>query len=336
MITSRHSLAVRAARALALFVLVSAGLAPLAVAQAGARLPRIGFLSISPPAPSGPAQAVAKALNDLGHVDGRTVVFEFRDAAWDPTRLAEMANDLVERSKVDVLVALTNIPGFAAKRATTRVPIVVWGIHGAVETGLVPDLARPSRNVTGIESLAPELDAKRIALLKELQPRLARLGVIYNADDPGSAFHLASAREAARRLGVSLVALPVRRPADFDTALAEERGASIDALLVLADRLTSLHWERLSGFAARHRLPTACEFRFLAQAGCLVAYGPSPAEFTVRVAEQVHKILSGARPAEVPVERTTRFELAINLKTARSLGIDIPAAVRIAADDVIE
>ena len=326
----------RAVRAMYVFLFAGAALAGAAVAQATVRIPRIGFLSISPPASTGPSQAVAKALTELGYVDGRTAVFEFRDASWDPARLAEMASELVERSKVDVLVAFTNIPGFAAKRATARVPVVVWGIHGAVETGLVPDLARPAGNVTGIESLAPELDAKRIALLKEIHPRLARLGVAYNADDPGSPFHLASATEAARRLGVTLVALPVRRPADFDAALSGGQAATIDALLVLADRLTSLHWDRLAGFATRHRLPTACEFRFLAQAGCLVSYGPSPAEFTSRVAEQVHKIVRGARAADLPVERTTRFELAINLKTARSLGLEVPASVRIAADVVIE
>ena len=305
-------------------------------AQQAAKVARIGFLALATQSPTGdPSQAIAKALRNLGYVDGKNVVFEFRYANWRTEQLPELAGELA-RQKVDVIVAITNIPGFAAKQATERVPIVVWGIHGAVETGLVRSLTRPGGNVTGIESLAPALDAKRLELIKQIVPTLGRLGVVYNADDQGAPVHLLSMREATRLLGISVTPIAAKRPADFDAVLSSAAGGSVDALLTFTDDLTAVNWGKIAEFALKHRLPTVCEFRFLVQFGCLLSYGPSTDEFTVRVAHQVDKILKGAKAGDLPVEQATRFEMLLNTKTAKALGIAIPRSVLLRADEVIE
>jgi putative ABC transport system substrate-binding protein len=310
-------------------------LAPFSAhAQQPAKLPRIGFLSLSDNPQGDVTQAVAKALHDLGYVDGKSAVFEYRFAHWQSEHLPELAAELVQ-DKVDVIVAITNLPGFAARGATRSIPIVVRGMHGAVQTGLVQSLAKPGGNVTGMETLAPELDAKRLELIKELVPALARLGVLYNAEDQGAPIHLAAAGHAGRALGVELVRLEVRRPADFDSVLSASAAKRIDGLLMFSDLLTASHWGKVAEFARVNRLPTVCEFRFLVQLECLVSYGPSPSEFTQTAARQVDKILKGAKPADIPVEQSTRFELLVNEKTARSLGITIPHSVLVRADEVI-
>lgn len=307
-----------------------------AYAQQAAKVARIGILTLPAQSPvGGPAEAVAKALKDLGYVDGKNAVFEFRFANWQTKRLSELAAELVEQ-KVDVIVAITNIPAFAAKKATERVPIVVWGIHGAVETGLLRSLARPGGNVTGTESLAPELDAKRLELIKQIVPKLTRLGVIYNPDDQGTPVHLNFIREAARTLGVSVAPMAVKRSEDFDGILSDAAVKSVDGLLTFTDLLTSGNWGKIAGFASKHRLPTVCEFKFLVQRGCLLSYGPSIDEFTVGVARQVDKILKGAKAGDLPVEQATRFEMLVNMKTAKALGITIPQSVLLRADEVIE
>lgn len=319
---------------LVLAILVAA-LAPLAAAaQQLAKLPRIGFLSVSDNRPGDVTSRVAKALQELGYVDGKSAVFEFRFAHWQTERLPELAAELVQH-KADVIVAITNLPAFAARAATRSVPIVVWGIHGAVQTGLVQSLARPGGNVTGMETLAPELDAKRVELIKELVPALARLGVLYNAEDQSAPIHLAATRQAGRALGVEIVRLEVRRPADFATVLSPAAAKQIDGLLMFTDDLTAVHWGKVAEFASGNRLPTVCELRFLVELGCLVSYGPLLSEFTQTAAKQVDKILRGAKPAETPVEQSTRFELLLNLKTAQTLGITIPPRMLVRADEVI-
>ena len=304
--------------------------------QPAAKVVRIGFLTLAPHSAAGePARAVANALQGLGYTDGKNAVFDFRYANWQTERLPDLVGDLA-RQKIDVIVAITNIPGFAAKSATERVPIVVWGIHGAVETGLIRSLARPGGNVTGVESLAPHLDAKRLELIKQIVPKLARLGVIYNADDQGAPVHLISVRDAARILGVGLAPLPVRRPDDFDGVLSRAALGSVDGLLIFTDDLTATHWGKIAEFASKHLLPTVCELRFLVQFGCLLSYGPSTDEFTERVAQQVDKILKGAKVGDIPVEQATRFEMLVNVKTAKALHITIPQSVLLRADEVIE
>ncbi len=303
-------------------------------AQQTEKVARIGLLSLAW-GPGAGDSGVRDALRGLGYVPGKNVLYESRYANWQTERLPELAAELV-RQKVDVIVAVANIPAFAARQTTERVPIVVWGIHGAVATGLVRSLARPGGNLTGVESLAPELDAKRLELIKAIVPKLTRLGVVYNSEDQGSPVHLESTREAGRILGVRVVPLPVKRPADFDGVLSDVAAGSIDALLTFTDDLTGWHPGTIIRFALKHRLPTVCEFRFLVEHGCLLSYGPSFDEFNAIVARQVDKILKGTKAGDLPVEQVTRFEMLLNMKTANALGITIPQSFRVRADEVIE
>ncbi len=271
----------------------------------------------------------------LGYVDAKNIVFERRYAELQAERLPALAAELVQ-AKVDVIIAITNLPAFAAKGATTKVPIVVWAAHDAVGTGLAKSLSRPGGNVTGTESLAPELDAKRVELIREIVPGLKTLALLYDADDQGSPIHLRWAQETAKGLGFGVVQLGVRSAADYDALLASAAGQRLDGLLMFTGNVTSANWGRVSEFAVRQRLPTVCEFAALAQAGCLVSYGPSFAELNERVAQQVDRILKGARPGDLPFEQPTRFELVVNQKTAKAIGVTIPQSVLLRADRVIE
>jgi putative tryptophan/tyrosine transport system substrate-binding protein len=240
------------------------------------------------------------------------------------------------RLKPDVIVALTNVAAFPAKQATSTIPIVVWGAHGALETGLVPSLSHPGINVTGVESLAPEVDAKRLELLNEIVPRLATVAVLYNADDRGSPVHLKCTLAAARALGISISTLEVRRAADFDGVQQAVARQLPDALLTFSDVLTYSYAKRVADFALTHRLPTICEFKEMAEAGCLISYEPSFAEFAQINAGQVDRILRGAKAGDLPVEQATPYEMIVNLKTARALGITIPQSVRARANELID
>jgi len=311
-----------------LLLAVAALLAPAYAQQE--KIARIGILSAAQP----DEFSLVETLRALGYVPGKNVLYEVRFANWQTERLPELVRELL-RQKVDVIVAYTNIPGFAAKKTTDRVPIVVWGIHGALETGLVRDLARPRGNVTGVESLAPQLDAKRLELIRAIVPNIARIGVVYNLNDPGTPFHLESTREAAQKLGVRVVPLPVNRADDFESVLSAASG-SIDALLTFTDDLTAWNWHKIAEFASKHRLPTVCEFRILVQGGCLLSYGPSFDEFNSVVARQVDKILKGAKAGDLPIEQARRFELLLNSKTAKLLGTTIPQSILTSADKVIE
>jgi len=298
-------------------------------AQQSAKKFRIGFLD------TGQSVAVPKLLTDLGYVDGQNAVFEHRSSQAEPERAAEMAADLV-RSNVDVIIAFTNVNAFAAKQATSAIPIVVWASHGALATGLVSSLARPTSNVTGIESLAPEIDAKRVELLKEIVPGLTRFAALYSPNDQGAPTHLKYSEDAAHALGVGVLPLEVRAPADYDRVFVPIAANPIGGLVMFTDPLTWANWQRVADFALVSRLPTVCEFRQLAESGCLVSYGPTFDEFDRRVASQVDRILKGKRPADVPYEQVTRFELVINLKTAKSLGLTISPALLAQADKVVE
>jgi putative ABC transport system substrate-binding protein len=319
------------ALALGLFALATsvAGLA-----QPAERMRRIGVLSLARSAADS-IKPVSQRLQQLGYIEGKHYSFEVRLAEGKPERLAELAAELV-RMNVDVIWAIANVSAFAAKSATRTIPIVVWGAHGALETGLVQSLARPGGNLTGLESLAPALDAKRMELLKEIVPGLSRVDVLYNAGDQGSQFHLRAARSAGEALGVSISTLEVRRPEDFDTALSSAAGKLPEALLTFTDTLTLPNWKRVAEFAVAKRVPTMCEFKQMVQAGCLVSYGPSFTEFAEINARQIARIFDGGNPGEMPVERCTRFELVVNLKIARVIGISIPQSVLLRADEVIQ
>ena len=305
-----------------------------ALAQPAGRVRRIGVLSLARGA-SDSSKLVSTRLQELGYIEGKHYSFEYRLAEGKPERLPELAAELV-RMNVDVIWAIANTSAFAAKSATRTIPIVVWGAHGALETGLVQSLARPGGNLTGLESLAPAIDAKRMELLKEIVPRLSRVDVLYNAGDQGSQLHLGAARDAGGALGVSISTLEVRRPEDFDAALSSAAGKLPDALLTFSDTLTVQNWKRVADFAVAKRVPTMCEFKQMAEAGCLISYGASFTEFAEINARQIARILDGDNSGEMPIERCTRFELVVNLKTARAIDITIPKSVLLRADRVIE
>jgi putative ABC transport system substrate-binding protein len=304
-------------------------------AQLPPNLARIGILSLPSPADGNTTQRIVKALHDFGYVDGKNAVVDARYADWKTDRLPALAAEL-ENQRADVIIAVTNLAGFAARDATRRVPIVVWGIHGAVEAGLVTSLARPGGRVTGMETLATAVDAKRLEIIKQVVPQIVRLGVVYNAEDQGSPVHLASLREVSRALGIRIVPLPVRRAEDFDGVLSSQAAASIDGVLTLTDEVTAAEWGKVAGFVSKHRLPSICEFRFLIQFGCMLAYGPPLEEFTLGIVRQVDKILKGAKAGDLPVEQVTRFEFLVNVKAASAIGIAVPKSVLLRADEVIE
>ncbi|MDM0000689.1 ABC transporter substrate-binding protein [Variovorax sp. J22P240] len=274
---------------------------------------------------------VVQELGKLGYVEGKNLVMEYRGANSDPVRLAELAAELVNLN-VDLIIAISNQSAFAAQRATRTIPIVVHAAHGIREIGLVSNLRRPGGNLTGVESLAPELDSKRVEFLKQIVPGLAQVAVLYDAGDQASPLHLMSTRTAASALGVAVSALEVRRPDDFSRVFAAAAGKPLGGVVVFTSGLTFLNIERIMDFALVRRLPTACEFRELVQAGCLFSYGPNFIEFAQRNAAQIDKILKGTPPGDLPVEQMTRFELAINLKTAEALRITIPKAVLMRAN----
>jgi len=303
-------------------------------ADATNKVLRIGTFSLSPTF-GGPPALILEELRKLGYVEGKNLVIEYRSANRDPARLPEVAAE-VAKLKVDVILAIANSGALAARNATRTIPIVVWGAHGALEIGLVSNLGRPGGNLTGTESLAPEIDAKRVELLKEIVPGLTQLAVLYDAGDLGSPVHLKSAQSAGRALGVSISTLEVRRAEDFDTVFAVATGKPLGGVLTFTSPLTFPNWQRIRDFALANRLPTVCEWREMARAGRLFSYGPNIVEYSQRSAAQIDKVFRGTPVGELPVEQMTRFELVVNLNTAKALGVTIPQSILLRADEVIQ
>lgn len=308
---------------------------PTRAADAPPRVFRIGYLNINPPLPGVASAQIPAELAKLGYIEGRNVIYEIRHASGDPARLPALAAELV-KLKVDVIIGVALTGAMAAKAATSEIPIVAYAIHGAVQAGLVPNLRHPGGNITGTETLAPEVDPKRLQLLKQLLPTLDRLAVVYDPTDQGSPAHLNAIAEVQKSLGLSTLKLPVSKASEFDPVLATVAGKPLGAVLTLTGILTVHGWPRIRDFAQAQRLPTLCEFRFMAQSGCLLTYGPTFEEITQRTAAQIDKILRGAAPGDLPMEQPTRFELLINLKTAKSLGLTVPQDLLLRADALIE
>jgi putative ABC transport system substrate-binding protein len=312
--------------------------APLAAeAQQVAKVPRIGYLALNPAANPHLHEAFRQGLRDLGYVEGRNVVIEYREAEGKPERLPALAAELVAL-KVDVLVAQPTVAALAAKQATRTLPIV-FPVAEPVTSGLVTSLARPGGNITGLSILAPEMVGKGLELLKEAVPGVSRVAVLWH---PG-AFPERTAKDmrkevevAARALGVRLQFIEARGPDDFDRAFLDMTRARAGALTVLAGSMFFSERRRLVDLAAKNRLPAVYQWREGVDAGGLMAYGPSVPDLFRRAATYVDKILKGAKPAELPVEQPTKFELVINLKTAKALGLTIPQSVLGRADEVIQ
>ena len=311
---------------------------PLAAdAQEARQVPRIGWLGLTP-ANSPRAQyhidAFRQGLREHGWMEGQNVTIEYRSAEGRSERLADLAAELV-RLPGDVLVGSGEDTIRALRRATSAIPIVMVVSAAPVETGLVANLARPGGNITGLSIQAAEMGGKRLGLLKEAVPHAARVAVLWNAAYPGKDLELQGTQIAARTLGVTLHAVAVRGPDDFDRAFAAIAKERPDALLTFSDALTLHHQRRIVDFAARHRLPLVSEIKEFAEAGGLLTYGASLPALFRRAAYYVDRILKGAKPADLPVERPTKFELVLNLKTAKSIGVTFPPGLLRRADEIL-
>jgi putative ABC transport system substrate-binding protein len=275
------------------------------------------------------------ALGELGWVEGKNVTFEKRYADNRLDRLAEFAAELV-RLNVEVIVTEGILAPLAAKRATSSIPIVMTVAGDPVGSGLVASLARPGGNVTGMSLMAPDLGGKRLELLNELLPRLARVAVLWNATNPYAALVFPQTQVAGRTLGIEVQSLEVPALDDFDGAFDAARQAHPDALITVEDPLTATNQKRIVDFATTGRLPSLYGLRQSVLGGGLVSYGASFADLFRRAAAYVDKILKGTKPAGLPVQQPTKFELVINLKTANALGIAVPPTLLARADEVIE
>ena len=319
--------AVVAALALALFA------APFAVeAQQTGKVPRVGVLGGQSPESSPAILGLRQGLSELGYVEGQNIAIEWRWARGNDERFPDLAAELV-RLKVDIIVAATAPGAQAAQRATKTIPIVMGFVNDPVALGLVANLARPGGNITGLTVPTSEMAGKRLQLLREVAPTVARIAVF---SDPGQPTDLGGTEAAARALGVQLQVWKVRNGGELDhafTVIARERAAGI---IILPSTTLYAYRARIAQLAVKHRLPTSAWARDFTEAGCLMSYGVINSDVARRAAYFVDKILKGAKPADLPVEQPTKFDLVINLKTAKALGLTIPPSVLGRADQVIE
>ena len=320
------------------FIVLLGGAAawPLAAhAQQTAKLPTIGFLGPNTPSlDSRRVAAFAQRLSELGWIEGRTVAIEYRWAEGRTERLAEFAAEFV-RLKVDVIVTSATPPVIAAKQATSVIPIVFAAVGDPVGTGLVNSLARPGGNATGLSIQATDLAGKRLELLHEVVPGLRRLAIMANPGAPPAVLEMAETQTTARALGLEVVASEIRRPEDIAAAFEAFKGRA-EALYVCNDPLVTTNRTRINTLASGMRLPTMYNVRDFVEAGGLMSYGPNFLDLFRRAADFADKILRGAKPSDIPVEQPTKFELVINLKTAKALGLTIPPTMIGRADEVIE
>ena len=316
-----------------LILLVVLALCSPAEAQQPKKLPRIGVLSPGFSGPSPLLDAFRQGLRELGYVEGQNIAFEYRFAEAKPESLPDLATELV-RLKVDVILTINTPASHAAKNATKTIPIVFTYVADPAE--LVASLARPGGNVTGLTTIATDLSGKRLEMVKETVPKIRRVAVLLN---PANTIHVLIFKEtdvAARALGLQLQSLEVRGPDELHNAFEVATKERAGALLVIEDLVISSHRTRILDLAVKSRLPTASYYREFAEAGGLLSYGPNLPDLFRRAAYYVDKILKGAKPADLPVEQPTKFELVINLKTAKQIGLTIPQSVLYRADRVIK
>jgi putative ABC transport system substrate-binding protein len=314
-------------------------LRPFAAAgEQAAKVARIGFLSGNLSAGPHLNEAFRLGLRELGYVEGRNLVIEYRDAEGKLERLPDLAAQLVAL-KVDVIVAPNTVAALAAKQVTASVPIVFAVAADPIASGLSTSLARPGGNVTGLSILAPELVGKCLELLKQAVPGIKRIAVLWTSGILGERTDkdmINEAEVAARALGVQLQWIEARDPEDLGRAFSEMTGARAGALTVLPSNIFVSERGRLVDLVAKHRLPAVYPWREFVDAGGLMTYGPNLADLHRRAATYVDKILKGAKPGELPVEQSTTFELVINLKTAKTLGLTIPQSMLARADQVVK
>jgi len=301
-------------------------------AQQAGKLPRIGFMGAGTASSwSEWTAAFLERLQELGWIEGRSVAIEYRWAEGSTERYGEIAEEFV-RLKVDVIVTAG---GDAAKRATSTIPIVVALMADPVGQGLVSNLARPDGNVTGMSVQATDLAGKRLELLRETVPGLRRVAVLTNPGFTGAGLELREIQAAAKTLGLEVIAVPISRVDEISRAF-EALGSRAEAVYVSASQLANTNRIHINELAIRERLPTMHGFRPYVEAGGLISYGPNTAELFRRAAGYVDKILRGAKPGELPIEQPTKFDLIVNIKTAKALGLDVPPTLLARADEVIE
>jgi putative ABC transport system substrate-binding protein len=325
--------------ATAVVLLLLSALPGTGAAQPQERVPRVGYLS--PGSHSDllrqrRLEAFRQGLRELGYVEGRNIAIESRWADGKYERYPALTGDLV-RLKVDVIVVVGGAATQAARQVTRTIPIVMSVVIDPVGSGLVASRARPGGNVTGITMMAPDLVGKQLELLKEAIPKLSRVALLWNPDNPGSAPQLRQAEVAARALAVRLQALQARNPHEIDNAFAAMTRERADAFLILADAILGLNQRKqIAELAAKARVPAVYGVTEYAEAGGLMVYGANLLDLERRAATYVDKILRGAKPADLPVEQPTKFELVINLRTAKAIGLTIPPSLLQRADQIID
>jgi len=317
-----------------ILALAALGVVPFAAkAQSVARVPRVGFLATGSAKASPSVDAFRKGLRDFGYIEGKNIELEIRWAEGRFEKMPELALELV-RWKPDLMVTVAPQGLQAVRGATKSIPVVIIACDPA--ESVVENIARPSGNITGVTCMASDLTPKRLQLLKEIAPKIRRVAVLYNSFDPNKAEEVRQMHDVARTLEFSLLPIEVSEAGAIEGALANAVRAQADALLVLNDPLLFQTRRSIVDLAAQHRLPATYAFGEYVEAGGLMSYGTMQNDLFRRAASHVNKVLKGARPADLPVEQATHFELVINLKTARALGITIPQMLLLRADRVVE
>lgn len=305
-------------------------------AQQQAKVRRVGVLSSFSPSDSADwHEGLVRGLRDLGWVEAKNIDIIYRYARGRNDRLSALAADLA-RLNVDVIVADESTDAQAALSATRTIPIVMASAGAAVEIGLVASLAWPGGNITGLSQMTPELAGKHLELLREINPRLSRVAVFWNPEGKTSELGWIEMQLSAKRIGIQLHSLEVRKPEDFDTAFKDTAKAHVGALATMPNPVFATNLHRIVDFSMKNRLPSIFHLMEFAEAGGLVAYGPNRTDMFRRAATYVDKILKGAKPADLPIEQPTKFDLVVNLKTAKALGVKIPESILVRADKVIE
>jgi len=309
----------------------------LVIGQTSPKVYRIGVLNPGEPLSDTSyfGAAIIRGFAKQGYLLNRNLILERRGAQGHMDRLPRLVDELLA-SEVDAILTLGYRPALAVKQKTTTLPVVVTQSGDPVVLGLVDGLAHSGGNLTGISDVSTELSPKRLEFIKELVPRLSRVAMLWNADDLGMTLRYRAAATAAQELSVSVQALGVREPEDFDEAFAAMTRDVPDAIFMVSDRVTLLNRRRVYDFAVAHRLPAMYENDLFARDGGLMSYGPNTVETYERAAGLIDRILKGSRPAELPFEQPTKFELVINLKTAGAIGLTLPPSLLARADEVIE
>ena len=323
-------------RSLIVFIcLLAAVLLPAGSAAQQPAVHRIGILIPSSASfISTRVEAFRQRLRELGYVEGKNIVVEYRYAEGKPERLPDLAAELV-RLKVDVIVTVSPGPTLAAKKASGTIPIVFAGASDPVETGIVSSLAQPGENITGLSLMAPDLDGKRLELLKEAFPKVARVAFLWRSGGSRGNLPLTEMEAVAKALGLKLISLEVRSLEDFEGAFARAKRDGAQALITTPGALIITQQGQVLDFAAKNRLPAIYHTSEFVEAGGLMSYAPNYADLWRRAADFVDKILKGTKPADMPIEQPTKFELIINLKTAKQIGLTIPQKMMERADRVI-